>query len=84
MPGSIRESRKDYQGAKSDAIALESLYLSLSSPPPRSLTNADTVGKWSPEPSFRQEFLEARCGSLVGYTSVGGGRGRDDGRNDGL
>ena len=32
-------------------------------------TNPDTAGRWSPEPSFRQAFIEARRGYLAWYKS---------------
>ena len=32
-------------------------------------TNPDTAGRWSPEPSFRQAFIEARRGYPVWYKS---------------
>jgi hypothetical protein len=31
--------------------------------------NPETAERWSPEPSFRQAFIEARKWSLAGYTS---------------
>lgn len=67
-PRSVRELQKDHQGAKSNVIALESLYSSLSLGQPHSHLWHRRAGG-GPEPSFKQAFIGARMGYLVWYTS---------------
>ena len=65
MPGNIHEPQRTTKELQLIRVSLFKLEVWLA-------TNPDKAGRWSPEPTFRKAFIEARKGYITWYASAAG------------